>query len=180
VITTTPKPGWRARFAQRDRLALVWLATAVDAWEAEARVTADEAAAMRAKLATPDLLAVLPHLGAHLAISTVLPFPFASLMRAGWTFWMLLVASLRLLARRLDRASWRRAWGIHHPLVILLALVPALGVGAYFLSAPLRTSHLLARAALDAAGARAPWRLYERCGLRRLVVAGRAGGSRGA
>jgi hypothetical protein len=170
------KPTLRTRFAQRDRLALDWLTAAVVAWEADERVSAAEADELRARLETPELLAVLPHLGAHLAISAVLPFPFASLTRAGWTLWMLLVASLRLLIRRIDWPAWRRAWGTHHPLVALLALVPALGAGAYFLAAPLRRSQLLARAALDAAGLRLPWRLYQRCGLRRLVVGRRGPG----
>lgn len=168
-------PTLRTRFAQRDQLANAWLAAAVGDWEADGRLTTGEADDLRRGLAGAQLQATVPHLGAHLVISAILPFPFASLARAGWTGWMLLSATARLLARRSDREAWRRAWTIHSPLVLLLALIPALGALAYFAAAPLRTNRLLARAALDAAGRRLPWRLYERCGLRALVVAGRPG-----
>jgi membrane-associated phospholipid phosphatase len=160
----------RARLAGSRERAQGWLGRTVDRWEREARVTTAEADAMRAHMETADFQAVLPHLGAHLVISIVLRFPLGSIARASWSAGALLVATTRLLARRIDRRSWRQAWRIHSPLVILLGAVPGIGGFAYLAARPIRANRLLLRATADAALAKTPWRLYERSGLRRLVA----------
>jgi hypothetical protein len=171
---------WRARAAARLERGREWadrqLAGAITSWELDGRLSAGEAAELRARLASPGVQAVVPHLGAHVAIAALLPFPLASVARAGWTAVLLLAASLRLLLRRVDRAAWLAAWRVHHPLVILLALVPVVGALAYGISAPVRANRLLLRVALDASLLTLPWRLHERTRARDLLAFGRPAG----
>jgi hypothetical protein len=53
---------------------------------------------------------------------------------------------------------------------MVLAAIPGFGSFAYLGAKPVRANRLLLRALADAAGRKAPWRLYERIGLRRLVA----------
>lgn len=54
--------------------------------------------------------------------------------------------------------------------MLLLAAVPGFGAFAYLAARPVRANRLLLRALTDAALQKAPWRLYERSGLRRLIA----------
>lgn len=160
----------RARLAGSQEKALGWMADAVDTWQLEGRITLREGDELRAQMATPTFQAVLPHLGAHLVITVILRFPFGSLARMAWTIWGLGAASVKLLARRIDRRTWKQAWDMHHPLVILLSAIPGFGAFAYLAAKPVRSNRLLVRVALDAVLHKVPWRLYHRSGLRRLIV----------
>jgi hypothetical protein len=147
-----------------------WFAGAIDAWADDGRLTATDAAMLREKIEEPQFVAVLPHFGVHLTIGAILRFPIGSIMRASYVFTNLLVATLRLLTRRIDRRAWQQAFGIHSPLVLLIAGMPAIGTFAYLASRPMRTNPLLLRVALDAALLKLPWQVYERTGLRWVIA----------
>ncbi len=166
-----------AKFAGSQERARAWMSRAVATWEGEGRVTAAEAEAMRAHMDGAEFQAMMPHLGAHIVISIILRFPLGSIVRAAWTVGALVTATGRLLARRIDRRAWTQAWRIHSPLVIVLSAVPGFGTFAYLAAKPVRSNRLLLRATSDAMLTKAPWQVYERTGLRRLVArpAGAAG-----
>lgn len=180
-VLAQPK-SWKARIEARvaggQDKAMGWLTTSVDAWEAEGRISDAEAVELRAQMDTPQFQAVIPHLGAHVVISILLRFPFGSIARAGWTTWALLAATVRLLVRRSDLQTWKQAWSIHNPLVIALGAIPGFGTFAYLAAGPVRSNRLLMRVTVDAVMFKMPWRLYERTGMRRIVVIGRAENTR--
>jgi membrane-associated phospholipid phosphatase len=165
---------WRTRLQSRAaggrEKAQAWLDRAVAAWEAEERITADEAAALRAQMAEPTFQATLPYLGAHVLISIPLRFPFGSIVRPFLVLGALATATARLLTRRTDRETWRRAATIHSPLVMLLSAMPGVGSFAYLAAKPMRSNRLLLRTVADALLQKAPWNLYTRTGLRRLIA----------
>ena len=167
---------WRPRltaFAARGQeRASEWLTAAIDRWVDEGRIDDTEAASLRSEIETPRFQAVVPHLGAHLAITVALRFPLGSIARVAWTSWALGSATVRLAMRRIDRHAWRQALSVHNPLVIVLAAIPGFGALAYVASGPVRSNRLLLRVVLDAALSKLPWRLYERTGAQRLVTAG--------
>lgn len=167
-----------ARFAGSQEKALGWMTASVEQWHAEGRITDDEAVALRAEMETPQFQAVLPHLGVHLVMSILLRFPLGSIARAGWSLWALGAATLKLMLRRSDRHAFRQSFSIHNPLVIAIAAIPGFGTFAYLASGPIRSNRLLMRVTVDAVMFKLPWRLYERSGMRRVLVIGRATGSR--
>jgi membrane-associated phospholipid phosphatase len=176
VHVRTWKQRLEGRLAIGQAKALRHLSDAVEAWESDGRISHPEATALRAQMETPQFQAVLPHLGAHVIITVFLRFPFGSIARAGWTAWALLAATGRVVARRSSVREWRQAWSIHNPLVMLLAAIPGFGAFAYLAAGPVRSNRLLVRVTFDALMFKVPWRLYERTGLRRVVVIGRATG----
>lgn len=167
---------WRARVCAGQAHVEAWLGTAIAAWRAEGRIDAVEDARLRRNVAEPTFLAVLPHIAVHVAIWSVLRFPFGALTRAAYTTTQLLIANGLFLLRKIDRATWCERVGIHSPIVILFTLLPAIGTFAYLLSRPVRANRLLLRVTLDAVLLKVPFRLYERTRLRRLVA--RPAGSR--
>jgi hypothetical protein len=142
----------------------------VTRWTADGRIDAGEADRLRASLREPGVVALLPHFGVHLAIGVVLRFPLGSITRASYTLANLLLACVRLLLRRIDRAAWQRLAGIHAPWVVLLAAMPAVGTFAYLTSVPVLRHLLLARLAADTIGEKLPFRVYRRLGLKRIVA----------
>jgi hypothetical protein len=160
----------QSRVAGGREKAQAWLERAVATWEREERITGEEAAALRAQMAEPAFQQTLPYLGAHLLISIPLRFPFGSMVRPFLILGALAVATARLLTRRIDRASWRRAATIHSPLVMLLSAMPAVGSMAYFAAKPMRSNRVLLRIVADALAQKVPWNLYTRTGLRRLIA----------
>ena len=174
VITGFGIRTWRTRLQSRAAggrvKAQAWLERAVATWEREERITAEEAATLRAQMAEPSFQATLPYLGAHLLISIPLRFPFGSMIRPFLILGALAVATVRLLARRTDRESWRRAATIHSPLVLLLSAMPAVGSMAYLAAKPMRSNRLLPRIVADTLAQKVPWNLYTRSGLRRLIA----------
>lgn len=172
------KPRTQASMAKGQEKAMGWLEASVQTWEAEGRISDHEAIALRAEMESPQFQAVIPHLGTHVIMSVLLRFPLGSIARASWTAWALLSATGRLMTCRIDRHGWRQAWSIHNPLVIALAAIPGFGAFAYLAAGPVRSNRLLMRLTVDAVMHKLPWRLYERTGMRRMMVIGRAAGSR--
>lgn len=166
----------QARMAGGQEKAMGWLTTSVETWEAEGRISHDEALDLRARMDTPQFQAVIPHLGAHVVITVLLRFPFGSIARVAWSAWALLSTTVRFAVSRANGKELRQAWSIHNPLVIVLAAVPGFGAFAYLAAGPIRSSRLLVRVTVDAVMFKLPWRLYERTGMRRLLVIGRASG----
>jgi|GEM_PF-2355159 len=173
------KPRAEKAVAGGQDKAMGWLTTSVDTWQAEGRISEFEAAKLRAEMETPQFQAVVPHLGAHVGISILLRFPLGSIARAAWSALALLGATGRLMARRIDFAAWKQAFSIHNPVVIALAAIPGFGAFAYLAAGPIRKNRLLMRLTVDAVMFKMPWRLYERTGMRRVMVIGRAAGTHG-
>lgn len=165
---------WRsraqARVAGGQDKALGWMTTSVDTWQDEGRITSKEATELRAQMDTPMFQAVLPHLGAHLIITVFLRFPFGSLARMAWTGYALGAATVKLVARKIDRREWKQTWDIHSPLVLLLAAIPGFGAFSYLAAKPVRSNRLLMRVTLDAVMHKVPWQLYQRSGVRRIIA----------
>jgi hypothetical protein len=160
----------RAEMTAGQERAQRWMGDAIADWETAGRLTPAEVATLRAEVADPEFQAVLPHLGAHLAISVFLRFPFGSITRFTYTATALTVSTARLFLRHIDHATWRRARRIHSPLVMLCCLVPSVGTFAYLTTQPMRRNPLLIRITVDAILNRVPFDLYQRTGFRRLVV----------
>ncbi|HEV3496715.1 MAG TPA: phosphatase PAP2 family protein, partial [Actinomycetes bacterium] len=66
----------KALFAGGQERGTAWTEKAVATWEAEGRITAEEAVTLREQIASPTFQAMLPYLGAHIAVSIPLRFPF--------------------------------------------------------------------------------------------------------
>ncbi|HEX5167304.1 MAG TPA: hypothetical protein VFV93_17990 [Thermomicrobiales bacterium] len=143
---------------------------AIAAWESEERLTAEQAIRLREELAQPQFVAVLPHFGVHLAIGAVLRFPIGSMVRVSYVLANLLLATLRLLVRNIDRHVWHQAIRIHSPLVLLISGMPGIGTFAYLASKPMRSNHLLVRVGVDAVLLKLPRHVYERIGLRWVIA----------
>lgn len=173
------KPRAEAAVAGGQDKAMGWLTTSVTTWQAEGRISTAEAARLRADLDSPQFQAVIPHLGAHVGISILLRFPLGSIARVGWSALALIGATGRLMARRIDFVGWKQSFSIHNPVVIALAAIPGFGAFAYLAAGPVRKNRLLMRLTVDAVMFKLPWRLYERSGMRRMVVIGRSAGSFG-
>jgi membrane-associated phospholipid phosphatase len=165
---------WRSRIEARvaggQQKATTWLNEAVDTWRAEERIDNAQAKQLRAEIQSPGVQAVLPHFGAHFIMSVFLRFPFGSIARFAWSVWGLGAATLRLLTRRIDRATWKGAWEVHHPVVIVLSTIPGFGAFAYLAARPVRSNRMLMRVAVDAVMLKLPKGIYERSGLRRLIA----------
>ena len=139
----------------------------IEDWATEGHVSDEEMRELKAALDTPEVAAVTANLGAHFAMSIPLRFPLGSLARFGWT-----------LGARL-RAQWRRLRGdpdarerctIHTVPVMLLALVPGFGAGAYLLAKPLRENPALPAIIFDRLLRKLPMRLYPRLHLVELTT----------
>lgn len=165
---------WRsraeARVAGGQQKATAWLNEAVDTWQAEQRIDMAQAKKLRAEIQSPGVQAVLPHFGAHFIMSVFLRFPLGSIARFAWSIWGLGAATVRLMARRIDRATWKGAWEVHHPVVIVISAIPGFGAFAYLAARPVRSNRLLMRVTIDAVMQKVPKGIYERSGLRRLVA----------
>ncbi|HLT21522.1 MAG TPA: phosphatase PAP2 family protein [Thermomicrobiales bacterium] len=165
---------WRSRINARvaggQQKATTWLNEAVDNWHAEGRIDAAEARQLREEISSPAVQAVLPHFGAHFVISVILRFPFGSIARVAWSAWGLGAATVKLLARRIDRHAWKQAWDVHHPIVIALAAIPGFGAFAYLATRPVRANRLLMRVTIDAVMKKIPKGLYEKSGLRKWIA----------
>jgi undecaprenyl-diphosphatase len=166
--------GWprrtRALLAGSQERGTVWAEKAVATWEAEGRLSAAEAVALREQIAAPTFQAMIPYLGAHIAVSVPLRFPLGSIARTLMVVGALGYETVRLFRRRIDRTQWRQALSIHSPLVAVLAAIPGFGAFAYLAAKPVRANRLLLRTVFDLALKKVPWNLYERTGMRRFVA----------
>jgi hypothetical protein len=104
-----------------------------------------------------------------MSVAIVIPIPgLRSAARFLWTFTFWVKARLwRLLRRRVVDGD--QVANIHTPLVMGLALIPALGGTAYLASPPLR-SKLLARLMLDQVAWKLPFKLYQRTRIGRWLA----------
>jgi hypothetical protein len=110
---------------------------------------------------------VTANLGAHMAMSIPLRFPFGSLARAIWTVVNRAKAEWRALRRK---GSATMARQVHTVPVALMGLVPGFGAGAYLLAKPLRAHRALAVIVFDRLLRKVPARLYWRLHLVALLT----------
>ena len=143
----------------------------IERWEKQERITPLDAAGLRARLSSGSARYATRHLGVHLVMSVAIPIPIPGLRSAArflWTFVFWVKAQFRRLLRKrvVDPAQ---ASNIHTPVVMGLALVPALGGAAYLASRPLR-SKLLARLMLDQVAWKLPFKFYHRTRIGRWLA----------
>ncbi len=74
------------------------------------------------------------------------------------------------MRRKIDRAEWKRAFGIHSPLVMLVAAIPGAGSVAYLASEPIRRNRLMMRVMTDAMLFKLPKRVYLKSGTRKWIA----------
>ena len=143
-------------------LATNWARGAVERLVEEGSLDREEADTALRSLEAPETLAVLGHLGAHIAISVPLRFPLGSIVRFGWTVFFRLRIETRALLGRVSREELRGARKIHTLTVAVLSALPGLGTFAYIVAEPLRKNRPLLAVLLDEALRKIPFRLYER------------------
>ena len=131
----------------------------IEDWSAEGHLSEDEATELRDALATPEVASVTANLGAHMAMSIPLRFPFGSLARFGWTVGARAKAEWASLRRRRPAGAARQ---VHTIPVALVGLIPGFGAGAYLLAKPLRANQALAVIVFDRLLRKVPARLYWR------------------
>lgn len=156
-----------------DRAAEAFLNRGIERWEIEGRLPPSEAAWLRSQLSSGEVQNATHHLGVHLVLSVAIAIPIPglrSLARFLWTFTFWLKSQARRLLRRAPKPA-QGASNIHTPLVMLIALVPAVGGVSYLASRPLRKK-LLIRLVLDQIAIKLPFKIYTRLNLgRRLAPA---------
>ena len=160
----------RARWRRGQERVIRGVDRALATWQAEGRITAEEAAKLHTQLTAPAFQIALRSLASQFAISFLVPFPFDGVARPILILVTLGFAAVRRLTHRIDHEAWETARSVHSPLVIVLSAVPILGSYAYLLSPPMRANRLLVRIIIDATLRDLPWHLYERSGLRGLIA----------
>jgi hypothetical protein len=128
-------------------------------WLAEGHVTREEALDVERALANPEVALVLANLGAHLAITIPLRFPFGSITRFLWTAASRLRAEWGAIRRTSSAATARR---VHTIPVMLATLLPSVGSAAYLLATPVRRNSMLEFIAIDGVARRLPFRVHQR------------------
>jgi membrane-associated phospholipid phosphatase len=160
----------RAIWAGGNAKAMSWVDAGVTRWESEGRLSDAETVKLREQIAQPDFQQMMPYLGGHILLSIPLRFPFGCIIRpilvAGALGW----STLLLARRKISRAEWKRAFGIHSPLVMLVAAIPGLGTVAYLASEPIRRNRLMMRVMADAALFKLPKGLYHKTGTRKWIA----------
>jgi hypothetical protein len=139
-----------------------WLEAGIVRWEDKGWITEDQAAAARSDMAETQTLAVLGHLGAHLAMSVPLRFPIGGLARLSWVVFFRLRTELRALIRGRADDETRLGRSTHGIPVMVATVIPGVGSGAYILAAPIRRNRLLLGVAMDQGLHLLPLKLYER------------------
>jgi len=154
-----------------DAAAELFLNNGIDRWEKQGRITPSDAAGLRSRLSSGSARYATRHLGVHLVMSVAIAIPIPGLRSAArflWTLTFWVKAQFRrLLRKRVVDAD--QVTNIHTPLVMGLALVPALGGAAYLASPPLR-SKLLARLMADQVAWKLPFKLYQRTRIGRWLA----------
>ena len=143
-------------------LATNWARGAVERLADEGHLDREEADMALRSLEAPETLAVLGHLGVHIAISIPLRFPLGSIARFGWTVFFRIRIEVRALFGRVSGEELRGARKIHTLTVAVLSALPGLGTFAYIVAEPLRKNRPLLAVLLDEALRKIPFRLYER------------------
>ena len=104
-----------------------------------------------------------------MSVAIALPIPgMRSLARFLWTLIFWFKTQFGRIRRKRPGDSGQMP-NIHTPVVMGLALVPAIGGVSYLASAPLR-SKMLARLMLDQAAWKLPFKLYKRTGIGRWLA----------
>ncbi|MEZ4504180.1 MAG: hypothetical protein R3C39_16265 [Dehalococcoidia bacterium] len=136
-------------------------------WVEEGHIDEAQSRDLERALANPEVALVLANLGAHLAITVPLRFPFGSLTRFAWTLGSRLAAEWRALRGRASAATARR---VHTIPVMFATLLPSVGSAAYLLATPLRQNGVLEVITLDSALRRLPFGLHRRFHLVALMA----------
>jgi hypothetical protein len=139
----------------------------IDTWAAEGHIDDAQATELRREADAPAVASALTHLGAHIAITIPLRFPFGSIARAAWTVSMRAKAEWDAIVRRKPIGSAREE---HTLLVAAVSAVPTFGAAAYMLAKPLRANRALAVIAFDRSMRKLPWKLYDRMHLSPFMV----------
>ena len=147
-----------------------FIRSGIGEWVDDGHLSEAEADRLQRALATPEVAAVTANLGAHMAMSIPLRFPFGSLARFGWTLVARAKAEWAALRRSAGEGAARTARQIHTIPVALMGLVPGFGAGAYLLAKPLRANRALALIVFDRLMRRVPKRLYWRLHLSALTT----------
>ena len=157
-----------------DRAAENLLNRGIERWEKENRLSASEAAQLRSQVSSREAKNALHHMGVHLVLSVAIAIPIPGLRSAARFSWTLLFWAKAQVSRVWGRASrsGEKVANVHTPLVMVVALVPALGGVAYLASPPLR-KRTLARLLMDQAATKMPFKLYTRTRLDRIVAPAR-------
>jgi undecaprenyl-diphosphatase len=160
----------RALWAGGNEKAMSWIDAGVHRWESEGRLSDTETVKLREQIGQPDFQQMMPYLGGHILLSIPLRFPFGCIIRpilvAGALGW----STLLLMRRKIDRAEWKRAFGIHSPLVMVVAAIPGFGTVAYLASEPIRRNRLMMRVMADAVLFKLPKQLYLKSGTRKWIA----------
>ena len=152
-----------------EAMATSFLNAAVDRWEVEKRVDAVRAADLRRQIQTSEVASLLKHLGAHIAMSVPLRFPFGSPARFAWVAYFRLKARYDLARARITREEYAEERSIHSIPVMVISLIPGFGAIAYMASGTVRNTGLT-RLLIDQMASKLPFRLYGRLGLSNLTA----------
>ena len=160
----------RALWSGGNEKAMSWVDAGVTRWETESRLSEDETVKLREQIAQPDFQKMMPYLGGHILLSIPLRFPFGSIIRPMLVASALGWSSLLLMRRKIDRTEWKREFGIHSPLVMLVAAIPGAGSVAYLASEPIRRNRLMMRVMTDAMLFKLPKQVYLKSGTRKWIA----------
>ena len=160
--------GLRRAAKDGEQLGVRFVEAGIESWEAEEKISAEEAAVLRRTVAEPEIAVATRHLGAHLALSVPLRFPLGSIARSLWT--LVLRGRAEWSALR-GRASARTARRVHSLPVALGGAIPGFGAFAYLLSKPFREQRALGALLLDQSFRKVPFQSYRRLHLGALAIA---------
>lgn len=152
-----------------EAMATSFLRTAVDRLESEGRVDSERAMHLRGQIETSEVASLLKHLGAHVALSVALRFPFGSVARFVWVLYFRVSALYGHARGRLTREQYAEARTIHSIPVMLISLIPGFGTIAYMASGTVRNTGLT-RLLIDQMATKLPFRLYGRLNLSKVTA----------
>ena len=147
-----------------------WLRSGLTRLREEGILGEEEATKLEASLDAAETPVALSHLGAHMAMTVPLRFPFGSIGRFMWTLSFRLSTEWKALVRRRRDEGIRSGRRVHTVPVMLVSLVPGIGAAAYVASVPVRRNPRLAAVLLDQTFTKLPFKLYERLRMRPLVL----------
>ena len=139
-----------------------WARAAIRRLVEEGHLDREEAEKALSGLETPEAVAALGHLGAHIAITLVLFGPFENVARFGWTVGFRLRSEVTALIGRGSDEQLRGARKTHTLVVALLSAVPVAGAVAYLVAEPLRKNRPLLAVMMDQGLRNLPFGLYRR------------------
>jgi hypothetical protein len=147
-----------------------WLRSGITRLREEGNLGEDEAKKLESSLDDAETPVALSHLGAHMAMTVPLRFPFGSIARFVWTLSFRLSTEWNALVRRGHIEEVHSGRRVHTVPVMLVSLVPGIGAAAYVASVPVQRNPRLAAVLLDQTFTKLPFKLYERLRMRPLVL----------